>query len=142
MGMRRPRLSAVVMRKFRTFMRDSRQLISDKKKTQKFLEAVARFVKDHQQALRAVREDIETLCRFLRAIISGKYKKMPWKIVGYSAAGLVYLLSPIDAIPDFLPVIGFTDDVAVITWVVWALKEDLTEFREWEKNNNPTADES
>ena len=34
------------------------------------------------------------------------------------AAAVVYLLSPIDLIPDFLPVVGYLDDVAIAAVVV------------------------
>ncbi len=31
---------------------------------------------------------------------------------------LVYLMSPIDLVPDVLPVIGYADDVVVVAWVL------------------------
>jgi uncharacterized membrane protein YkvA (DUF1232 family) len=31
---------------------------------------------------------------------------------------LAYLLSPIDLVPDFLPVIGYADDVVVVAWAL------------------------
>jgi uncharacterized membrane protein YkvA (DUF1232 family) len=31
---------------------------------------------------------------------------------------LVYLVSPIDLVPDFLPVIGYADDVVVVAWAL------------------------
>jgi len=31
---------------------------------------------------------------------------------------LVYLLSPLDLVPDFLPVIGYADDVVVVAWAL------------------------
>ena len=31
---------------------------------------------------------------------------------------LVYLLSPLDLVPDFLPVIGYADDVVVVAWTL------------------------
>ena len=34
---------------------------------------------------------------------------------------LAYLLSPIDLVPDFLPVIGYADDVVVVAWVLRAV---------------------
>ena len=37
----------------------------------------------------------------------------PAKVKGILLAALAYFVLPVDAIPDFLPVIGFTDDAAV-----------------------------
>jgi uncharacterized membrane protein YkvA (DUF1232 family) len=31
---------------------------------------------------------------------------------------LAYLLSPLDLVPDFLPVIGYADDVVVVAWAL------------------------
>lgn len=39
----------------------------------------------------------------------------PWYVKLLITAGLLYLLSPIDLIPDFIPVIGQLDDVILIT---------------------------
>jgi len=48
-------------------------------------------------------------------------------------AVLIYFLSPIDVIPDFIPVIGLLDDVALVAWFTSTLKEQLDKFAEWEK---------
>ncbi len=34
---------------------------------------------------------------------------------------LAYLLSPVDLVPDFLPVIGYADDVVVVAWALRAV---------------------
>ena len=35
---------------------------------------------------------------------------------------VLYLLSPIDIVPDFIPVIGYVDDVLVVLLAAWAFK--------------------
>jgi len=45
--------------------------------------------------------------------------------------GLVYLLTPVDAIPDAIPGIGLIDDVAVLSFVFGQLKHELAQFRDW-----------
>lgn len=42
-------------------------------------------------------------------------------------AALLYLMSPLDLIPDFLPVLGWVDDIAVLTAVIPLLKQKLKE---------------
>ncbi len=46
-------------------------------------------------------------------------------------AGLLYFLSPIDAIPDWLPGLGLVDDLAVLTWVMRKWSDELQAFRLW-----------
>jgi uncharacterized membrane protein YkvA (DUF1232 family) len=41
-------------------------------------------------------------------------------------AALGYFIAPVDAIPDILPFIGFTDDAAVITTTFVGIKKNIT----------------
>jgi uncharacterized membrane protein YkvA (DUF1232 family) len=44
--------------------------------------------------------------------------KTPWTAKILPLAALVYLISPIDAIPDVIPVLGLSDDVAVMLYTI------------------------
>jgi uncharacterized membrane protein YkvA (DUF1232 family) len=83
-----------------------------------------------------VKTKINLLVRMLRAFAAGQYKTIPWKTVTRIIAVLVYFVSPIDLIPDLLPVIGLTDDIALILWLFNAISDDLEAFRVWERNQN------
>ena len=39
---------------------------------------------------------------------------------------LGYLLLPTDLIPDFLPVAGYTDDLAALTWALYSVAKNIT----------------
>ncbi|WP_229214145.1 YkvA family protein [Dyadobacter flavalbus] len=77
--------------------------------------------------------NVQLLIRMIRAYASGEYKGLPWKSILSIVAVLIYFVSPIDLIPDFLPVIGITDDVALIVWLVKTFGSDIQKFSEWEK---------
>lgn len=47
-------------------------------------------------------------------------------------AALAYFVTPVDAIPDFLLTLGFTDDAAVF-WAAWALVRDTIKEEHLEK---------
>jgi uncharacterized membrane protein YkvA (DUF1232 family) len=48
------------------------------------------------------------------------------KIVGgILVGGILYFLSPVDLIPDFIGPLGFLDDVAVAAWIVHSLAAEL-----------------
>ena len=47
------------------------------------------------------------------------------KVAAFSA--LFYFMSPIDAVPDCIPVVGYTDDAAVIAATVAAVRAFVTE---------------
>jgi uncharacterized membrane protein YkvA (DUF1232 family) len=43
---------------------------------------------------------------------------------------LLYFISPIDLVPDFIPIAGYLDDIAVIAGVVALLASQLKKFKE------------
>ena len=49
----------------------------------------------------------------------------------------MYFLSPIDAIPDFIPMFGMLDDIAVLAWVMKTLDGELSAFRAWREAQRP-----
>lgn len=77
--------------------------------------------------------NVQLLIRMIRAYASGEYKGLPWKSILSIVAVLIYFVSPIDLIPDFLPIIGITDDVALVVWLVKTFSGDIQKFGEWEK---------
>ena len=82
--------------------------------------------------LTPLKRDLQTLLRMLRASGEGRYRQVSTKNLLLAAAGIAYLVSPLDVIPDFLPG-GFADDAAVITFVVRKLRTELAAFQAWER---------
>ncbi|MEM1127581.1 MAG: DUF1232 domain-containing protein [Bacteroidota bacterium] len=76
--------------------------------------------------------DVRLLGRLVRASARRQYRQVPWRTLVYAVAGLIYFIAPLDAIPDALLVLGFVDDIAVVSAVVKALREDLQAFERWE----------
>jgi uncharacterized membrane protein YkvA (DUF1232 family) len=68
------------------------------------------------------------LVRVVRDYWSGTYREMPWGTVAAIAFAVVYTLSPIDLVPDFIPIVGWLDDAAVVS-AVWAgIEVDLRTY--------------
>jgi len=81
------------------------------------------------------KERLGILTRMVRAYIKGEYGGISKQNVALSLAAILYFLSPIDLIPDFL-VAGFLDDLALLTWLYNNLKSELDEFLSWEEAEN------
>jgi len=82
--------------------------------------------------LNPVKADLQTLLRMLRASGEGTYRQVSKKNLVVAAVGLLYLVSPLDLIPDFLPG-GFADDAAVIGFVLKKVRGELVAFEAWER---------
>jgi len=74
-----------------------------------------------------------TFNRMVRAYMNGDYREIPWKNLLYITAGIVYFVTPLDLIPDFIPLTGFMDDLTVLMWVFNSVRSSIDDFEEWEK---------
>jgi len=48
-----------------------------------------------------------------------RHPKTPWYAKACGALTLLYAFSPIDLIPDFIPVLGYLDDVLLVPLGLW-----------------------
>lgn len=76
-----------------------------------------------------IAKDVSTFFPMLWAILRGQYK-MPWGTLFWALLSLVYVVSPIDLLPDVMPLLGITDDGAFILLVLSLLHKDLAAFRQ------------
>jgi uncharacterized membrane protein YkvA (DUF1232 family) len=84
--------------------------------------------------LSTAREKLSVLGRFIKAYAMGQYRDVPWKSILIVIAAVVYFVSPIDLLPDFIPITGLTDDFAVLLWVYNSVGKEIDKFLTWEKS--------
>jgi uncharacterized membrane protein YkvA (DUF1232 family) len=83
-------------------------------------------------------DTLQSLFRLIKLSASGEYTGLPTTTVVAAVAVLLYFISPIDLIPDFIPVIGLLDDVALLAWFSSSIKHELDKFHEWESSKAAT----
>ncbi|GAB3635358.1 hypothetical protein GCM10027422_09480 [Hymenobacter arcticus] len=84
-------------------------------------------------------DTLQSLFRLIKLSVSGEYTGVPRTTVIAAVAVLVYFISPIDLIPDFIPVVGLLDDMALIAWFSTSIKHELDKFHEWETTKASTV---
>ena len=89
---------------------------------------------ENKNALRRYFDDAQILFNLVRDYASGEYREIPFNIVAAVGAALLYVLSPIDLIPDFIPVIGYLDDAAVIAFCLSLIERDLAAYKVWKNS--------
>lgn len=89
-----------------------------------------------QKALRALMEHGRLLFQLVKDYFTGRYREVPYWAIGAAALALFYVLSPVDMIPDFIPVIGFLDDATVLAFCLKLLETELDKYREWRKTRD------
>lgn len=91
-----------------------------------------RLYDNSKEMAQDLKERLLLLLRLVKAYVTGQYKDFSEKNLLLSIAALLYFISPIDFMADFLPVIGILDDLALLTWVVDNFKQELDAFQAWE----------
>jgi uncharacterized membrane protein YkvA (DUF1232 family) len=74
------------------------------------------------------------LPRLLRAMRKDGYQGLPKGRMALWGFALVYLVSPIDVIPELLPIIGVTDDAGVAVWLLTSVSAATGVYLRWEKD--------
>lgn len=109
--------------------RKAKEYSKDKKKAKKLLdEAVKKANK--KGPLEEIWGNVQLLFGLIRDWISGDYKDIPVGSIIVIIIGLLYFVSPVDIIPDFLPG-GLVDDALVLGLVIKQVKSDLDKYKDW-----------
>lgn len=75
--------------------------------------------------------DIPLLISLVKSYVNGEYKEIPYNSIIAVIATLLYVISPIDIIPDVIPGVGFMDDAAAVAFCIKMIHEDLEKYKAW-----------
>ena len=95
-------------------------------------EAIRNKINKAYPALKKVLENVRELYALFKDSVKGNYKLHPAN-VAMIGGGLLYFLLPVDLIPDFIPIVGYLDDLAVLTTIMNSLKGEINEYHTWKE---------
>lgn len=75
--------------------------------------------------------DIVCMVSLVRSFIRKEYRDVPLSTITSIVSALLYLISPIDLIPDAIPVAGYADDIALLVWVMKGIHDDTEKYKQW-----------
>lgn len=76
--------------------------------------------------------EVQDIISMLDDYYHGRYKKIPTAALLGSLGIIAYLVSPVDLIPDNVPILGFIDDAFIINTVVTlCVDKELERYRQW-----------
>ena len=116
---------------FKNSKEEAEKLIKDKEKTNNKLDEAYKKAFANKGKLEEVWNYLQLFFSISRDYINGNYSVAPKGSIIAIIGALIYFLSPIDLIPDFIPVIGYIDDIFVLGLVFNKVRSDLEEYEKW-----------
>lgn len=121
---------------FKKYQKKAEEVLKDNKRVQSLLGSTREKlteVLENNDRLKEFSEKIYVMIRMVKAQISGEYREFPWRTLAMIVGALIYFVTPLDMIPDVIPVLGLTDDISIVYWIYKSVQEDIEQFEEWER---------
>lgn len=115
-----------IMNKFR----NKAHLIFEDNGRLKNLIVKTKNVINENEELNSLIADIKMLIELIKDYKNNNYKEISKNSIIMIIMALIYLVNPMDLIPDFL-VGGFIDDAAVIAYVLKKIQVELKHYKDW-----------
>jgi uncharacterized membrane protein YkvA (DUF1232 family) len=72
-------------------------------------------------------KQVKLLFKLLQDAVKKRYK-VPWKFIAAIVAALLYVINPLDVIPDYIPLVGYLDDAFIVVLCIKFIKSELLDY--------------
>lgn len=121
-----------VMKKFKESEVEAEEILKNPEEaSKKIQDAFVKLEGMKDGPIKMIFDDINLMINIIKDYISGTYRQIPEYSVISILGALIYFLSPVDIIPDFIPGVGYIDDAFVIALVIKQIHEDLNNYKVW-----------
>lgn len=117
----------------------AKRIVNDHDELKKLLVKTTKKLENAQEddsLMKKMSDFVKLVMRMITGYLNGSYNDTPWQTIVLLIAGLLYFITPIDAIPDFIPIAGLIDDATVLVWLGKCVRDDLARFKSWESMND------
>ncbi len=118
---------------------EAKEVLNNSDKMERFLQRLERKLKIIPLAGEKLAA-VPVMASLIKSYVKKEYTDVPIGTIVAVISALTYVISPIDLIPDSIPVLGYFDDAAVVA-ACWKLVEsDIEEYTQWREKNNKVLD--
>jgi uncharacterized membrane protein YkvA (DUF1232 family) len=78
-------------------------------------------------------DEFKLLIAMCKDVFAGKYQMNKWNM-SVIVATIVYVISPLDAVPDVLPIVGWLDDVTIVGYAIAKLSEEIIKYKAFKQS--------
>ena len=85
---------------------------------------------------RRLLDDFRLLSSLIKDYWKGEYRDVSLGSIAVFVLSIVYVLSPIDILSDFIPLLGQIDDAFILLFCIYLLEKDLKKYQNWKSNRS------
>ena len=113
----------------------AQKIVHDHGELKKLLDKTHKKLEEAQEddsLMQKMGDYLKMITRMITNYLNGSYNHTPWQTILMLVAGLLYFITPLDAIPDFIPLAGLLDDATVLLWLGRCFRDDIAQYKKWE----------
>ena len=129
-------LTSVIQQYYPATAEKIKILIESNVLLEKLAVAVYEKIESSVQKYADIASRLNVLTRLTKAWRNKEYTEVSYVTVFLSVAILLYFVSPIDLMPDFIPIVGGLDDVLLLGFLLKMIDKEIERFLTWEKEND------
>ena len=115
--------------------KNAEKLLENNEKMEIFLQKLEKKLKEIPVAGDTLAM-VPIMISLIRSYVKKEYTEIPLGTIIAVISALAYILSPVDAVPDVIPGIGYIDDVGVIVACLKLVDSDIKEYQKWREEND------
>lgn len=120
-----------LMLRYAGFSKLATLLIKDKGKTLRRVQDGFKKATNNKGSLTDIWDELQLLFSLVKDYAKGDYTAISKSAIISILAGLLYFISPLDLVPDFILGLGFLDDVIVLRFVYKKMRKELEQYQAW-----------
>ncbi|MEH7177399.1 YkvA family protein [Neobacillus vireti] len=105
--------------------------LDNPQKTEGLLKKAILKAKNNKGTLADAWEKLQLFFDLVQAYTKGEYRNVAPSTILSIIGAILYFVSPLDLVPDFLVGLGILDDAAVISFTLKKLSAEIEEFKNW-----------
>ena len=116
------------------YQKNAKGYIDNPKKTEGLLKKAILKARNNKGTLGDTWEKLQLFFDLVQAYSKGEYRNVAPATILTIIGAILYFVSPLDVVPDFLVGLGILDDAAVITFTLKKLSTEIDEFKKWKQS--------
>lgn len=73
-------------------------------------------------------DEFRLLIAMVRDVFAGRYQVNKWNL-SIIVATIAYVISPLDAMPDMIPLMGWVDDATIVAYAASKLTDEINKYK-------------